>query len=158
MSFLGLYRDPTVAEVTSSCDWRIADLVEADKPVSLYLVVPETARQLLTPGEVMQLPNEDEIILVSGLPPIRANKIRYYSDKNFKNRVSPAPVLNGPNHPYSDCPPPRRDDWGCITAEVNEKLYKAFNAELINPKQSETGGKERKPQLAKKTDRMGISR
>jgi len=40
MSFLGLYRDPTVAEVTSSCDWRIADLVEADKPVSLYLVVP----------------------------------------------------------------------------------------------------------------------
>src|SRR5690606_23117483 len=28
MSFLGLYRDPTVAEVTSRCDWRIADLVE----------------------------------------------------------------------------------------------------------------------------------
>ncbi|WP_164311708.1 type IV secretory system conjugative DNA transfer family protein, partial [Streptococcus pneumoniae] len=22
MSFLGLYRDPTVAEVTSRCDWR----------------------------------------------------------------------------------------------------------------------------------------
>jgi type IV secretory pathway TraG/TraD family ATPase VirD4 len=27
MSFLGLYRDPTVAEVTSRCDWRIADLI-----------------------------------------------------------------------------------------------------------------------------------
>jgi len=27
MSFLGLYRDPTVAAVTASCDWRIADLV-----------------------------------------------------------------------------------------------------------------------------------
>ncbi|MEM7729335.1 MAG: IncP-type conjugal transfer protein TraG, partial [Pseudomonadota bacterium] len=40
MSFLGLYRDPTVAEVTSSCDWRIDDLVSAEKPVSLYLVVP----------------------------------------------------------------------------------------------------------------------
>lgn len=40
MSFLGLYRDPTVAEVTSRCDWRIADLVEADHPVSLYLVIP----------------------------------------------------------------------------------------------------------------------
>src|SRR3546814_5214879 len=40
MSFLGLYRDPTVAEVTSRCDWRIADLVEAKQPVSLYLVVP----------------------------------------------------------------------------------------------------------------------
>src|SRR3546814_4149875 len=40
MSFLGLYRDPTVADVTSDCDWRIADLVEADHPVSLYLVIP----------------------------------------------------------------------------------------------------------------------
>ena len=40
MSFLSLYRDPTVAEVTSKCEWRISDLVDADKPVSLYLVVP----------------------------------------------------------------------------------------------------------------------
>lgn len=40
MSFLGLYRDPTVATVTSSCDWRIADLIDGEKPVSLYLVVP----------------------------------------------------------------------------------------------------------------------
>src|SRR4029077_15011206 len=40
MSFLGLYRDPTVAEVTSRCDWRIEELVEEDHPVSLYLVVP----------------------------------------------------------------------------------------------------------------------
>jgi type IV secretion system protein VirD4 len=27
MSFLGLYRDPVVAAVTSRCDWRIADLI-----------------------------------------------------------------------------------------------------------------------------------
>ena len=40
MSFLGLYRDPTVAAVTAASDWRIADLVEARHPVSLYLVVP----------------------------------------------------------------------------------------------------------------------
>ena len=40
MSFPGLYRDPTVAEVTSCCDWRIADLIGGQKPVSLYLVVP----------------------------------------------------------------------------------------------------------------------
>jgi len=40
MSFLGLYRDPTVAQVTSKCDWRISDLMDADKPVSLYLVIP----------------------------------------------------------------------------------------------------------------------
>src|SRR5204863_5427732 len=40
MSFLGLYRDPTVAAVTSRCDWRIADLIDAEHPTSLYLVVP----------------------------------------------------------------------------------------------------------------------
>src|SRR3546814_16047959 len=40
MSFLGLYRDPTVATVTSRCDWRLSDLVEGKSPVSLYLVVP----------------------------------------------------------------------------------------------------------------------
>ena len=40
MSFLGLYRDPTVAEVTSRCDWRIDNLVHGDHPISLYLVVP----------------------------------------------------------------------------------------------------------------------
>ena len=40
MSFLGLYRDPVVAQVTSRCDWRIRDLVEGNRPASLYLVVP----------------------------------------------------------------------------------------------------------------------
>jgi hypothetical protein len=40
MSFLGLYRDPVVATVTRRCDWRIRDLVEAESPTSLYLVVP----------------------------------------------------------------------------------------------------------------------
>ena len=39
MSFLGLYRDPVIAKVTSHSDWRIADLVEGP-PASLYLVVP----------------------------------------------------------------------------------------------------------------------
>lgn len=40
VSFLGLYRDPVVSRNTESCDWRIADLVGADRPVTLYLVVP----------------------------------------------------------------------------------------------------------------------
>jgi type IV secretion system protein VirD4 len=40
MTFLGLYRDPVVAKVTSRCDWRIADLVEDSRPATLYLVVP----------------------------------------------------------------------------------------------------------------------
>jgi type IV secretion system protein VirD4 len=40
MSFLGLYRDPVVAEVTRRCDWRIADIVGGKQPTTLYLVVP----------------------------------------------------------------------------------------------------------------------
>jgi type IV secretion system protein VirD4 len=252
MSFLGLYRDPTIAETTSACDWRIADLVDAKRPVSLYLVVPpsdisrtkplvrlvlnqigrrlterlegdpgkrrrhqllmmldefpalgrldffesalafmagygirgyliaqslnqiskaygennaildnchvriafssndertakrisdalgtatelraqrnyaghrlspwlghvmvsrqETARPLLTPGEVMQLPPPDELVLLSGTAPIRAKKLRYYEDRNFTARVLTAPVLSEVG--YQDRPKPRPDDWG----------------------------------------------
>ena len=40
MSFLGLYRDPVVAQVTRRCDWRISDLIAAERPATLYLVVP----------------------------------------------------------------------------------------------------------------------
>jgi type IV secretion system protein VirD4 len=40
MAYLGLYRDPVIARSTSAADFRIADLMNADRPVSLYLVVP----------------------------------------------------------------------------------------------------------------------
>jgi len=40
MACLGLYRDPLIARSTSSSDFRIADLMNAERPVSLYLVVP----------------------------------------------------------------------------------------------------------------------
>jgi type IV secretion system protein VirD4 len=227
MSFLSLYRDPVIAEVTSRSDWRIEDLVEGGSPLSLYLVVPpsdlsrtkplirlilnqigrrltedlpekhrrkllfmldefpalgrldffesalafmagygvrayliaqslnqiekaygpnnsildnchvriafatndertakrvsdalgtttelraqknytghrlapwlshmmvsrqETQRALVTPGEVMQLPATDEIVMVSGAPPVLAKKLRYFMDKNFTGRVLP---------------------------------------------------------------------
>jgi type IV secretion system protein VirD4 len=230
MSFLGLYRDPVVAAVTRQCDWRIRDLVEGERPATLYLVVPpsdisrtkplvrlilnqigrrmtedliakvkrhrlllmldefpalgrldffesalafmagyglkafliaqslnqiekaygqnnsildnchvrvsfasndertakrvsdalgtateirdaknyaghrlspwlghlmvsrqETARPLLTPGEVMQLPHNDELVLVSGCHPIRAKKARYYEDPQLLARILPPP-------------------------------------------------------------------
>jgi type IV secretory pathway TraG/TraD family ATPase VirD4 len=49
----------------------------------------ETARPLLTPGEVMQLPPRKEIVMVAGTPPIRAKKVRYYEDRRFTERVLP---------------------------------------------------------------------
>src|ERR1700719_832500 len=55
----------------------------------------ETARPLLTPGEVMQLPPSDELVLVSGRHPIRAKKARYFDDAEMKTRVLPPPVLIG---------------------------------------------------------------
>jgi type IV secretion system protein VirD4 len=55
----------------------------------------ETARPLLTPGEIMQLPPADELVLVSGLPPIRAKKARYYEDRQLAARVLPPPVRSG---------------------------------------------------------------
>ena len=71
----------------------------------------ETARALLTPGEVMQLPPQDELVLVSSLPPIRAKKLKYYEDANFTRRVMPVPDL-GDGGRYPDCPPSRPNDWG----------------------------------------------
>ena len=53
----------------------------------------ETARPLLTPGEVMQLPPADEIVMVAGTPPIRAKKARYFEDKRLAERVLPPPKL-----------------------------------------------------------------
>lgn len=282
MSFLGLYRDPTVAAVTSSCDWRIADLMEGARPLSLYLVVPpsdisrtkplvrlilnqigrrlterlqateghprrqllimldefpalgrldffetalaflagygvrafliaqslnqivkaygennaildnchvrvafssndertakrisdalgtateqramrnyaghrlapwlahvmvsrqETSRPLLTPGEVMQLPPTDELILISGLPPIRAMKLRYYEDRNFTARVLPAPVLAEGS--YADRPEVRADDWSGLRPEP------ATPEDLAAPAEEGRGGlqQERHPGL-----------
>jgi type IV secretion system protein VirD4 len=56
----------------------------------------ETARPLLTPGEVMQLPHDDELVLVSGCNPIRAKKIRYFEDAQLTTRILPPPRLAPP--------------------------------------------------------------
>lgn len=60
-------------------------------PKSVSISTQETARALLTPGELGQFPRDEEIILVAGLPPIRARKVKYYQDKNFKKRLQDAP-------------------------------------------------------------------
>ncbi|GGY37110.1 conjugal transfer protein TraG [Parvularcula lutaonensis] len=52
----------------------------------------ETQRPLLTPGEVMQLPPDEELVMVSGARPLKAKKLRYFLDQNFTSRVLPAPV------------------------------------------------------------------
>jgi type IV secretion system protein VirD4 len=286
MSFLALYRDPLVGKVTSRCDWRINDLVDGKRPVTLYLVVPpsdisrtkplvrlvlnqigrrlteelkprhqrlllmldefpalgrldffesamafmagyglksfiiaqslnqiekvygpnhaildnchvrvafatndertarrmsdalgmatelramknyaghrlspwlghlmvsrqETARPLLTAGEVMQLPPGDELVLVSGIQPIRAHKARYYEDFRLKRRVIKPPALTTASAGISGHPLARHvDDWTTV-----RPLKPAVAAEVASVASSLTdddpanGGIRREPTL-----------
>ncbi len=260
MSFLGLYRDPVVAEVTRRCDWRITDIVGDKRPTTLYLVVPpsdinrtkplirlilnqvgrrltedlqakagrhrlllmldefpalgrldffesalafmagyglksfliaqslnqiekaygannsildnchvrvsfatndertakrvsdalgtatemkamknyaghrlspwlghlmvsrsETARPLLTSGEIMQLPPADEIVMVAGTPPIRAKKARYYEDARFKERLLSPPSLAMPAQG-------RPDDWTTLPRPARPVVLESGSA------------------------------
>ena len=96
----------------------------------------ETARALLTPGEVMQLPSEDELVLVAGLPPIRARKLRYFADANFAERVASPPVLAGDR--YADCPPPRAHDWEGAVCTADDSLADGIEDDVA----AEEGGLE----------------
>jgi len=51
----------------------------------------ESPRPLLTPGEIMQLPADDEIVLLAGAPPIRARKARYFEDPRLQARILTPP-------------------------------------------------------------------
>ncbi|MGZ2432681.1 conjugal transfer protein TraG [Neorhizobium petrolearium] len=53
----------------------------------------ETARPLLTPGEIMQLPPNEEIVMVAGTPPIKATKARYFDDARLHERIIAPPEL-----------------------------------------------------------------
>jgi type IV secretion system protein VirD4 len=52
----------------------------------------ESPRPLLTPGEILQLPGDDALLIVGGIPPYRAKKVMYYQDDRFRQRAwLPAP-------------------------------------------------------------------
>ncbi len=281
MSFLGLYRDPVVAEVTRRCDWRITDIVGGKRPTTLYLVVPpsdinrtkplirlilnqigrrltedlqakagrhrlllmldefpalgrldffesalafmagyglksfliaqslnqiekaygannsildnchvrvsfatndertakrvsdalgtatemkamknyagsrlspwlghlmvsrsETARPLLTPGEVMQLPATEEIVMIAGTPPIRAKKARYFEDRRLQERILPPPALTAPKQA-------RPDDWTTLPVPPRPRIAQpkpAPESDDDDPTESE---RRRQPELSR---------
>jgi type IV secretion system protein VirD4 len=51
------------------------------------------ARPLLLPSEINRLPADQELILVNGILPILARKIRYYQDARFKDQLYPPIIL-----------------------------------------------------------------
>ncbi|MER9764147.1 conjugal transfer protein TraG [Mesorhizobium sp. M0138] len=282
MSFLGLYRDPVVAEVTRRCDWRISDLIDDEHPTTLYLVVPpsdinrtkplirlilnqigrrltedlqvrakghrlllmldefpalgrldffesalafmagyglksfliaqslnqieraygannsildnchvrvsfatndertakrvsdalgtatemramrnyaghrlspwlghlmvsrsETARPLLTPGEVMQLPATDEIVMVAGAPPIRAKKARYHEDARFRERILPPPLRRAAAEEG------RPDDWTNLPLPSRPQIAEAMSAPLATDDDTTDSERRRQPELSR---------
>lgn len=46
----------------------------------------EQERTLMTPGQLQQLPYEQEIIVITGFPPVKCEKIFYYNEPFFKGK------------------------------------------------------------------------
>jgi type IV secretion system protein VirD4 len=99
----------------------------------------ETARALLTPGEILQLPQTDEVVLLSGAPPIKAKKARYYADRRLQSRVLPAP---------QNCGPPAdaraTDDWSALPPIEPDPKSSEGGRRRIDPA---NGGLRREPDL-----------
>jgi len=97
----------------------------------------ETARQLITPGEIMQLPK----------------KVRYYADKNFTGRVSSPPKLSPDG--YGGLSPTVNCVWGVETRSVDDRLYSEAEkteqdkiaSALNSAADDDAGGKDHSPEL-----------
>ena len=64
-------------------------------PVLMHVMASEQElqRPLLTPDEVLRLPDNAALVFVAGRPPIYGRRIRYYEDPIFADRASiPPPV------------------------------------------------------------------
>lgn len=79
---------------------KTADQISYNKPKYLdlnpgarSLHISATQRALLLPQEVIQLPREEQIILIESQPPIRCKKIEYFKDRFFTSRLlKPVPI------------------------------------------------------------------
>src|SRR6266702_3230293 len=89
----------------------------------------ETARPLLTPGEVMQLPPADELLLVSGIYPIRARKARYYEDRRLSERILPPPVLGKHIGKGTDM---TVDDWRALPLPMDGAEQRAESRQAVD--------------------------
>jgi len=98
----------------------------------------ETAWHLLTAGEVMQLPPNDELILMSGFPPIRAKKARYFQDSRFAERILPPPTFDRTSQPV------RPDDWSSLPLR---RPSATLVAEIDKTEDTANSGLRREPEL-----------
>lgn len=98
----------------------------------------ETARPLLTQGEIMDLPDTDEIVMVSGLHPIRAKKARYYSDPRLAARILPPLAPQQLEEQYR-----QPNDWSALPV-IAAKPTDKTKPTKTDP---EVGGVRKEPEL-----------
>lgn len=102
----------------------------------------ETARQLLTPGEIMQLPPDDEIVMAAGISPIRAKKARYFEDSRLNERILPPP------DPAKLAFTPRPDSWSALKPLKPDEALIAAAEEARKKKEDKANSSlRREPEL-----------
>ncbi|ALC10700.1 conjugal transfer protein TraG [Sphingopyxis sp. 113P3] len=98
----------------------------------------ETARPLLTPGEIMQLPPSEEIVMVAGTPPIRAIKAKYFEDARLQERIITPPKLAAASANTA-----ATDDWsGRVVATAGHS-----GADSVDADDPANAGIRREPEL-----------
>ena len=84
--------------------------------------------------------------MVSSVAPIKAKKLRYYADANFKRRVLPPPTPA--DGQYADAPPARADDWSGLVIPAAPPAPATASADgLENLGSADDGGPRRQPEL-----------
>jgi type IV secretion system protein VirD4 len=83
--------------------------------------------------------------MVSSVAPIKAKKLRYYADANFKRRVLPPPVLGGGVRRRAAGP---ADDWSGLAIPAVPAAPAAASADGLAPG-TDDGGPRRQPELPK---------
>ncbi len=102
----------------------------------------ETARPLLTPGEVMQLPPADEIVMIAGISPIRAKKVRYYGDRRFQDRILPPPSKAEPIEPGDD-------EWSTLPLPPKPTLHADSTGSADGEEDTTDSERRRQPELSR---------
>jgi type IV secretion system protein VirD4 len=103
----------------------------------------ETARPLLTPGEVMQLPPADEIVMVAGISPIRGQKARYYEDQRFQERILPPPATSTSIAVKDD------DEWTALPLPAKPELIDGSLENAAEEEDTTESEHRRQPELSR---------
>ena len=74
----------------------------------------------------MQLPPDDALVMISGTPPIRARKLRFFADHNFAKRCLPPPKFARAARPAM-----RPNDWTDIKRPIDYRLQLPWSDHVV---------------------------